>query len=63
MPIPGDQVRIDLLNCGPNGFWVRVSVTADALRPLGLHPEQPTSRATGESPPAWWHAAAEQRGW
>ncbi|ANZ40666.1 hypothetical protein BBK82_36375 [Lentzea guizhouensis] len=62
MPLRDDHVRIDLLNCGPRGCWVRICVTADALRPLGLHPDQPTSRPTGVSPPPWWHAA-ESRGW
>ena len=47
--------------------WVQISTYRDvkgaptyraALRPLGLHPDQPTSRPTGVSPPAWWHAAA-----
>lgn len=63
MPFPPEQVRIDLPNSGPRGCWVRISVAAGALRPLGLHPDQPASHALGESPPAWWHAEAEKRGW
>jgi hypothetical protein len=63
MPFPPDQVRVDLLNRASHGCWVRICVTAGALWSLGLHPDQPTSRPTGVSPPARWHAAAEQRGW
>ncbi len=63
MPLRGEQVRVDLLDCGARGCWVRISVNAEALWPLGLHPDQPTSRPVGVSPPARWHAAAEQRGW
>jgi hypothetical protein len=64
MPLDGDQVRIDLC-CGrdadgrPWGYF-GVHVDAGALRRLGLHPDQPASRVTGPSPPAWWHAAAER---
>ncbi|MFC5106794.1 hypothetical protein [Kibdelosporangium philippinense] len=43
--------------CGPGqeGWecWCGVSVTADALRRLGLHPDQPTSKIVGKTP--WWH--------
>ncbi|MBT2368040.1 hypothetical protein J7E88_22670 [Streptomyces sp. ISL-10] len=48
---------------GPDGRWrgwFSVDVRADALRRLGLHPDQPTARADGPSPPGWWHAAAER---
>ncbi|MEV0117526.1 hypothetical protein AB0H77_30525 [Streptomyces sp. NPDC050844] len=48
----------------PDGHWhgwFTVHVRSSALRPLGLHPDQPTSKATGPSPPGWWHAAAERR--
>ncbi|MFD4636640.1 hypothetical protein ACFWN2_04950 [Lentzea sp. NPDC058436] len=41
---------------------IAISVRPDALRRLGLHPEQPSSQVTGDSPPAWWHAEAERRG-
>lgn len=49
---------------GPDGHWrgwIDVRVRADALRLLGLHPEQPTSCPGRPSPPGWWHAAAERR--
>ena len=64
MPFADDEVRIDLA-CGPDetGRWhgyYGVSVDADALRRVGLHPDQATSRVTGPSPPAWWHAEAER---
>lgn len=62
MPFADEDVRIDLM-CGRGEGTIGISVRADALWPLGLHPEQPTARPTGPSPPAWWHAAAEQRGW
>ncbi|MYU08128.1 hypothetical protein GTY81_30505 [Streptomyces sp. SID8366] len=41
--------------------WYDVRVRADALRRLGLHPDQPTAQVDGPSPPGWWHAAAERR--
>ncbi|WP_413759087.1 hypothetical protein [Streptomyces sp. MMBL 11-3] len=59
-----DEVRWDLA-CGrdadgrPRG-WFLVYVAADALRRLGLHPGQPSSRVDGPSPPGWWHAAGER---
>ncbi|GIH14394.1 hypothetical protein [Rugosimonospora africana] len=64
MPLRDDDVRIDLA-CGPapDGRWrgwFSVRVRAHALWPLGLHPDQPTSRVTAPSPPAWWHAEAER---
>ncbi|MGI5205474.1 hypothetical protein ACQEU6_28325 [Spirillospora sp. CA-108201] len=64
MPFENDEVTIGLA-CGrdPDGRvrgWYSVQVRADALRRLGLHPDQPTSRVAGPSPPAWWHAAAER---
>ncbi len=40
--------------------WCTVRVDADALRTLGLHPDQPTSVITAPAPPPWWHAAAER---
>ncbi|MGW8882604.1 hypothetical protein, partial [Streptomyces mirabilis] len=40
--------------------WFHIHVRADALRRLGLHPDQPTAEVTGTSPPRWWHAAAER---
>ncbi|GAA3238762.1 hypothetical protein ACFO1B_10095 [Dactylosporangium siamense] len=64
MPFADDQVRVGLA-CGRDETgraWghVDLSVDAEVLRRLGLHPDQPTSRVTGPSPPAWWHAAAER---
>ncbi|MFE9927974.1 hypothetical protein [Streptomyces sp. NPDC005533] len=41
--------------------WYTVRLRADALRRMGLHPDQPMAGITHPSPPAWWHAAAEQR--
>ncbi|WP_418960970.1 hypothetical protein [Streptomyces tritici] len=63
MPFRPDDLRIGL-SCGPGPDgrwrgWFDVRVRAEALPPLGLHPDQPTSRPTA-SPPAWWHAAAER---
>lgn len=58
------MVRVELI-CGrdelgrPHGT-VRVCIPGELLRPLGLHPEQPTSRVVGPSPPAWWHAAGQR---
>ena len=67
MPLdPTTDVRFDLA-CGrdPDGRWrgwFRVMIRAEALRPLGLHPDQPTSTPVGPSPPGWWHAGAERSG-
>ncbi|MBP2330087.1 hypothetical protein JOF56_010472 [Kibdelosporangium banguiense] len=58
MPIRGEEIRIDLM-CGPDGCWVGISLSADALWRLGLHPAQPTSKIVGPSPPAWWRFAAD----
>ncbi|WP_078489525.1 hypothetical protein [Streptomyces bikiniensis] len=64
MPFAPDEVRWDLsCGLGPDGHWkgwFTVRVHPDALRRLGLHPDQPTARATNPSPPRWWHAAAER---
>ncbi|MEE1749552.1 MULTISPECIES: hypothetical protein [unclassified Streptomyces] len=64
MPIPAGELHCDLVCApGPDGHWrgwITVRVRASALRPLGLHPDQPTSRPTAPSPPGWWHAAAER---
>nr|WP_208026633.1 hypothetical protein [Streptomyces sp. Tu 3180] len=60
------------LACGPDRDgrwrgWITVTVDADALRRLGLHPDQSHSGTGGASPPGWWHAAGEryavERGW
>ncbi|MFB8088993.1 hypothetical protein [Streptomyces sp. NPDC055992] len=65
MPFAPDEIRFDLAcGVGPDGHWhgwFDVHVRAEALRRLGLHPDQPASRVTGASPPPrWWHAAAER---
>lgn len=64
MPFAPDEIRFDLAcGVGPDGHWhgwFDVHVCAEALRRLGLHPDQPASRVTGASPPRWWHAAAER---
>jgi hypothetical protein len=44
--------------------WMPLSdneIRADALRRLGLHPDQPSSIVRGPPPSAWWHAAAERQ--
>ncbi|MFE7465355.1 hypothetical protein ACFU6R_14820 [Streptomyces sp. NPDC057499] len=64
MPFAPDEIRSDLAcGIGSDGHWhgwFDIRVHADALRPLGLHPDQPASGVTGPSPPGWWHAAAER---
>ncbi|WP_405792962.1 hypothetical protein OG753_38075 [Streptomyces sp. NBC_00029] len=64
-PFAPDEIQIDLAcGIGPDGHWhgwFGIRVRADALRRLGLHPDQPTAGAIGASPPGWWHAAAERR--
>ncbi|MFD8868475.1 hypothetical protein ACFV1F_29790 [Streptomyces sp. NPDC059590] len=61
---PEDEIRCEVMcGVGPDGSrhgWIRVHVHPDALRRLGLHPDQPTARVDGPSPPGWWHAAAER---
>ncbi|WP_406864903.1 hypothetical protein ABZO31_32475 [Streptomyces sp. HUAS MG47] len=63
MPFRPDDIAFDLAcRPGPDGRWrgwFGVRVRAEALRPFGLHPDQPTS-LPAPSPPAWWHAAAER---
>jgi hypothetical protein len=64
MPFRDSDVRVDLV-CGRAGGgrwrgWVRIGIRADALRRLGLHPDQPSARLIGPSPPAWWHHAGER---
>ncbi|WP_246102216.1 hypothetical protein [Streptomyces piniterrae] len=62
MPFQDGDIRYDLA-CGPGPDgrwrgWISVGVRADALRPLGLHPDQPTSTIISPSRPDWWYAAA-----
>ncbi|MFD0029368.1 hypothetical protein ACWGDS_13605 [Streptomyces sp. NPDC055059] len=63
MAFTPDEVRVDLsCGIGPDGHWhgwFNVRVHPDALRQLGLHPDQPTAKITSPTPPGWWHAAAE----
>ncbi|MFG1853983.1 hypothetical protein ACGFJT_19265 [Actinomadura geliboluensis] len=51
MPFADDEVVIDLACApGPDGHWrgwYAVNVAAHALRRLGLHPDQPTSKIVG----------------
>jgi hypothetical protein len=65
MPFPPGEVRIDLA-CGrrEDGHWwgfFDIRITAEALRRLGLHPDQPTSRIVGPAQPGWWRADALRR--
>lgn len=64
MPFLDDEVRIDVI-CGRDDHgrplgWFRLHVTAGALRPLGLHPDQPTAGLLAGPLPDWWHAAADR---
>ncbi|MET7397889.1 hypothetical protein ABZS66_30815 [Dactylosporangium sp. NPDC005572] len=61
MPIAAEQVMIGLY-CGPWGGTIDIQVAGAALWPLGLHPDQPTSRIVGPPRPKWWHAEAD-RSW
>ncbi|WP_354638468.1 hypothetical protein [Kitasatospora camelliae] len=40
--------------CGRARGWIAVSVRSEALRRLGLHPDQPGSRVEGPLAPDWW---------
>ncbi|MFQ6196994.1 hypothetical protein [Streptomyces sp. NPDC000405] len=64
MPFSHEEIRWGhACGVGPDGHWrgwVDIRVHPGALRRLGLHPDQPTARITGSSPPEWWHAAAER---
>ncbi|MDX3232989.1 hypothetical protein [Streptomyces sp. ME19-01-6] len=64
MPFAPAEVRCDVMcGIGADGRrrgWIYVHVGPDALRRLGLHPDQPTAAVVGPSPPGWWHAAAER---
>lgn len=67
MPFTAGEFYFDLA-CGiaSDGHWhgwFSVRIAADTLRRLGLHPDQPSAEVSGQSPPGWWHAAAERRGW
>ncbi|MEV7600704.1 hypothetical protein AB0O91_25365 [Kitasatospora sp. NPDC089797] len=65
MPFPPEALRCDApCGIGPDGrrqCWFVVRVEAEALRRLGLHPDQPTAVVDGPGPPGWWHAEAERR--
>jgi hypothetical protein len=64
MPFEPGELYWDLAcGIGADGHWhgwVAVRVQAGALRRLGLHPDQPTAKIVGPTPPGWWHAAAER---
>lgn len=65
MPWEPANLRIGLAcGVGADGHWhgwFDICVPTEALRRLGLHPDQPTAAANGPSPPGWWHAEAERR--
>ncbi|MFE3546121.1 hypothetical protein ACFXK0_24430 [Nocardia sp. NPDC059177] len=67
MPFAANDIVYHLMRVqradGRTGCVVGIAVRADALRPLGLHPDQPSSRPVGPSPPGWWHAAGERSVW
>ena len=64
MPFDPSEISWDLAcGIGSDGHWhgwFNVRIQAEALRRLGLHPEQPTAIVSGPTPPGWWHAAAER---
>ena len=64
MPLADMEVRSNLAcGVGSDGHmhgWFDVRVHGEALRRIGLHPDQPTANVDGSTPPAWWHAAAER---
>ncbi|MEU4692274.1 hypothetical protein [Actinoplanes sp. NPDC023714] len=65
MPFGDEAVRVDVM-CGrsADGRWWcdrSISVKAEELRRIGLHPDQPSAVVDGSSPPQWWHAEAERR--
>ncbi|MFJ9848475.1 hypothetical protein [Streptomyces sp. NPDC101150] len=66
MPLRDEDIAMSLA-CGPDatGRWrggITVRVRAEALRPLGLHPDQPASKIVGPARPRWWYAAAARAG-
>jgi hypothetical protein len=66
MPFTSDEIYWELA-CGklPDGHWrgwFGIRIHADALRRLGLHPNQPSATVSGPAPPLWWHAEAERSG-
>ncbi|MFI2780212.1 hypothetical protein [Streptomyces sp. ALB3] len=67
MPFAAEEIRLDLLQCpgpgdetGSRQCVAEVRVRHEALRRLGLHPDQQTAHVTGPPSPAWWHAEAER---
>jgi hypothetical protein len=64
MPVDPGEISWDLTcGIGSDGHWhgwFNVRMQAEALRRLGLHPDQPTAIVSGPAPPDWWHAAAER---
>ncbi|GAA2066924.1 hypothetical protein GCM10009801_13840 [Streptomyces albiaxialis] len=55
MPFAGDEVRYDLAcGIGADGHWhgwCDIRIHPEALRRLGLHPDQPTSAPSAPPPP------------
>lgn len=64
MPFDASEISVNLAcGIGADGHWhewFNIHIHAEALRRLGLHPEQPTAIVSGPTPPGWWHAAAER---
>ena len=65
MPFDPTEIRWSIACApGPDGHWQNwsdIQIRADALRRVGLHPDQPSAIVTAPSPPPWWHHAAERR--
>jgi hypothetical protein len=64
-PFATGEFVIDHL-CGRSGDGSRwgvfeFKIRSSALRRLGLHPDQPTSRIVGPAQPPWWRADALRR--
>lgn len=62
MPFAGEDLHINLF-CGirEDGHWhgfYSIDVRAEALRELGLHPDQRWSEVKQTAQPAWWRAEA-----
>jgi hypothetical protein len=64
MPFLDSEVRVDVI-CGRDDYgrplgWYRLLVAAGVLRPLGLHPDQPTGGLLAGPLPDWWHATVDR---
>ena len=60
MPFAPTDITIGLA-CGVHDGhwrgWYTIEIDANALRRLGLHPDQPASALRSPIPPAWRHLA------